>query len=555
MVLVALILSVRLFFVQIVHGEEYERLADRQYQAKPEDLIDRGNIYFSDKSGLKVTAATQKSGYILAINPSQITNPEEVYNKLSIITDIDKKDFLSKSAKTEDPYEEIAKRLPENIAEKIKSLNILGVGVYGERWRYYPASTLAAHVVGFVGWRGDKLEGRYGLERYYEKNLKRGIYDAYQNFFAQIFENVKETIFDYDESLEGEIVTHIEPNVAGMLESELAKTLETWQGTSAGGVIIDPTSGAIYAMSAIPTYDPNSYSQEENVSVFSNPLVESLYEVGSIMKPITIAAGIDSGAVTPNSEYTDLGSITLDGKTVKNYDGRGRGRVSLQEVLNQSLNTGAVYVMQKMGKENFADYMRSFGFDDLTGVDLPSEARGLTDNLHSTREIEYATASFGQGVAVTPISMTRALSALANGGYLMKPQVVKSIRYNFGLETEMEPIEQGQVISSDTSEAVTRMLVKTVDEALKGGTVKIPTHSIAAKTGTAQMADPVNGGYYDDKYLHTFFGYFPAYKPRFLIFLYLENPRGLGYASGTLTDPFISLVKFLISYYEIPPDR
>ena len=137
----------------------------------------------------------------------------------------------------------------------------------------------------------------------------------------------------------------------------------------------------------------------------------------------------------------------------------------------------------------------------------------------------------------------------------MKPHVVKSIRYDFGLEKENEPIEQGQVISETASEEITRMLVKTVDEALVGGTVKIPTHSIAAKTGTAQIADNVNGGYYEDKYLHTFFGYFPAYEPRFLVFLYLEDPRNVRYASETLTDPFMALTKFLINYYEIPPDR
>jgi cell division protein FtsI (penicillin-binding protein 3)/stage V sporulation protein D (sporulation-specific penicillin-binding protein) len=229
----------------------------------------------------------------------------------------------------------------------------------------------------------------------------------------------------------------------------------------------------------------------------------------------------------------------------------------MQEVLNKSVNTGVAFVVSKMGKENFAKYMIDFGLGNETGIDLPNEAGGRISNLKSPRDIEYATASFGQGIAITPINAVRALSAVANGGTLVHPHIAKKIDYKVGLSKNISyaDSENKRVIKKETSEEITRMLVKVVDKALLEGTVKIPNYSVAAKTGTAQIAKPGGGGYYDDRYLHSFFGYFPAYNPRFLIFLLTLEPKGAAYASNTLTAPFMDTVKFLINYYEIPPDR
>jgi len=259
--------------------------------------------------------------------------------------------------------------------------------------------------------------------------------------------------------------------------------------------------------------------------------------------------------ITPQSTYYDAGFITLSEYTIKNYDGRGRGTVSMQEVLNQSLNTGVAHIASLLGKERFRKYFYALKLGSETGIDLPNEGYGLVKNLESPREVEYATASFGQGIALTPIGAVRALSTLANGGMLVTPHLARTIQYENGKEHTVGFAEGDRVFSEQTSETITSMLVQVVDTALRGGKLKKEHYSVAAKTGTAQIANEVDGGYYDDRYLHSFFGYFPAYEPRFLIFLYTVDPKGVQYASETLTEPFMDLVDFLINYYNIPPDR
>jgi cell division protein FtsI/penicillin-binding protein 2 len=310
-------------------------------------------------------------------------------------------------------------------------------------------------------------------------------------------------------------------------------------------------------MGNYPTFDPNYLQNETDPAVFSNPIVENVYEMGSIIKPLTMASGIDSGAVTPETTYVDSGSLTLNGSKISNFDGKGRGQVDMQVVLNDSLNTGAAFVESKMGNALFADYFRRFGLGEETGIDMPNETPGLIENLKSPRDLEYATASFGQGIAMSPIITIRALAVLANGGYLITPHLVKKIDYKIGVSKNISEEKGTQVLKPATSETISRMLVTVVDKALLGGSVKMPNYSVAAKTGTAQIAKTGGGGYYSDKYLHSFFGYFPAYNPQFIVFLYTVEPKGVGgdFASHTLTAPFINITKFLISYYKIPPDR
>ncbi len=553
LVLLTLLIGVRLYFVQIVHGSLYENDAKRQYINKNTIEYDRGEIYFESKEGELVPAAISRTGYTLSINPKILNDSEEVYSKISNIIQIDRADFVSKVQKKDDEHEEIANRLNQETAERIRKLNLYGLDISTEKWRFYPGGKVAAQTLGFIGYKDNELAGRYGLERQYEDVLRKDPDAAYNNFFAEFFSNVKESLSENPKQ-SGSIITTIEPSVEMFLEAELQSIVQKWGSDSAGGLIVNPLTGAITAIASTPSFDLNNF-KEASVGDFKNPIVENVYEMGSIFKPLTMAAGLDAGKVTPETIYYDAGSLTLNKKTISNYDGRARGSVSMQEVLNQSLNTGAAYVALKLGNEKFAEYMKNFGIGIETGVDLPNEAVGLADNLDSTRDIEIVTASYGQGIAVTPIAMVRALSVLANGGVLVTPHLVKKIEYDNGLSKKVTYDVGKRVISEEASKKITEMLVRVVDTSLRNGTAKIPGYKIAAKTGTAQMTVEGVGGYSEGKYLHSFFGYFPADKPEYLVFLFHTYPKNVRYASETLTDPFLNITKFLINYYQIPPDR
>ncbi len=531
-------------------------MADRQYATPLANIFERGTIFFKEKNGELASAATLSSGYAISINPSKIDDSEKAYASINAVTPIDRDLFMEKVAKKKDPYEEIAHRIGKGEADKINALKLPGVSIQKEKWRFYPGGETAGRIIGFVGYNNDnKFQGRYGIERYYEDVLSRQENNLYINFFAEVFSDLGKGIFDKDKR-EGDIILTIEPEVERALHQELKEVLKDFSSDLAGGIIINPKTGAIYAMEVLPSFDPNNVRAVKSNSLLGNPLVENVYEMGSIVKPLTMAAGLDAGVINSKTTYYDNGFVMFSNAKISNFDGKGRGTVPMQEVLNQSLNTGMVYVQQKLGREKFRGYMLNYGLGVETGIDLPGETSGLVKNLQSDRDIEYATASFGQGIAMTPIGTVRALSVLANGGRLIEPHLIDTIDHKGGFSQKPSYNTEGkQVITQKTSEEITRMLVLVVDKALLGGTVKIPEYSVAAKTGTAQISQENGKGYYQDRFLHSFFGYFPAYDPQFLIFLYTVNPKGVSFASHTLTYPFIRLTKFLLNYYEIPPDR
>lgn len=560
--LFALLLIAKLYALQIISGDEFKERAEHQYVAGI-NYFDRGSIFFSTKDGTLVPAATVKLGYILHINPNiliEYGNQEEVYEKLNAVVPLDKEIFLIKAGKAGDPYEELAKRLSTEQGDKIQAMKIPGVAVTRERWRTYPGDSMAAHAIGLIGYgaTGDVLSGRYGLERQYEKVLGREGDDVFVNFFAEIFSNIKDAV-DEDSSLDGDIVTTIEPSVQAFLESEVNKVTQKYASEFTGGIVIDPNTGEIVAMALTPAFDPNAPQDAPNSAVFSNKLVEDRYEMGSIVKAMTMASALDAKAVTAKTVYNDPGCMTLNTKTFCNYDGLSHGtNVSMQQVLNQSLNTGVAFAVSRMGTRKFEDYMLRFGLENITGIDLPNEGKSLVSNLKSHRDLEAAQASFGQGIALTPVTAVRAFSALANGGTLVTPHLVKEVRYKIGPSKSIHypgEEERERVISKEASTEISRMLTAVVDTSLRYGQMSLPNYSVAAKTGTAQIANPAGGGYYQDRFLHSFFGYFPSYEPRFLVFFFTYYPKEVQYASETLTDSFFNTTKFLINYYNIPPDR
>jgi cell division protein FtsI/penicillin-binding protein 2 len=543
----------RLYFVQVVHGSGYRNQAESQNMGISSDYFDRGNIFFSTKDDKKISVATINTGYEIRIDPSVISNHEDLFNNLSRFIELDEDEFTSKMTRLNSRNEVLAKRIDKETALKIKDLNLKGVFLENKKWRYYPGENTASQVIGFLSFKDNDLIAQYGLEKQYDFVLEKRNNKYFNNFFIELFSTINKTLVK-DKSATGSVVTTIEPTVQSFVEAELTKTRSDWNSEKTGAIIMNPKTGEIISMALNPDFDINKFNEQKSALIFNNELVSGVYEMGSIVKPLTMAIGLDTGSINANTTYEDKGSMTLNNRTFSNFDLKARGVVPMQEVLNQSLNTGVAFIVSRVGNQKFADYMKKL-IGGKTGIDLPGEANPLISNLESNRDIEFATASYGQGIAMSPISITRALAALGNGGVLVEPHLLKRIEYDLGYSKDYVLPEPIRIFKPETSEEISRILVGVVDDALKGGTVALPNHTIAAKTGTAQMTNPETKGYYEDKYMHTFFGYFPAYDPQFIIFLYNIDPKGARYSSETLTDPFMNMTKFLINYYEIPPDR
>lgn len=549
-------LGSRLFFIQVLKQKTYLVFAKNQQEVKFPLKPERGEIFIQDKTlpdNRDIPVALNKVYYQIYLVPKEIIleQKEEIAKKLSEFLNIEKEAILEKINKENDPYEPLKNKLEEEEMITIKKLNLNGVYFEKDIRRFYPYDLSLAHILGFVGPRGDKSEGLYGIEKYYEQELAGA-----PGFFSSIKDALGRLIFLNLDQIEqpqngADLALTIERNIQTMSFKILQDLMEKYEPDEGVIIVQEPQSGRILALSALPGFDPNDYGKTKDVSLFLNPALQKVFEPGSVMKPFTMAAALDSGKITPQTDYVDEGAVKIGGYTIENALSRKYGRSTMTKVLEKSINTGAVFVQRLIGQEIFKKYFKKFGFDQLTGIDLPGEVKGNLFNLDSGREIDYAVASFGQGINVTPIKLISAFSAIANQGKMLKPYLVQKIITPGGEEINIENKEEAQVISSFAANQLTAMLVSTVKNGYDK--VKIKNYYIAGKTGTAQIPEPDKKGY-SDKTVHTFVGFGPAYNPRFIILIKLENPKGIRFASDSLGLPFSQLANFILNYEQIPPD-
>jgi cell division protein FtsI/penicillin-binding protein 2 len=552
-ILVALIIIGRLYLLQIIHGPAYTQRAEAQFADPQNPLLDRGTIYFTTNTGTLVTAATMEQGYSLAVNPTKVTNPLALYSAIASTTPLSYAEFLAKATKSGSSYESIANHIEGDPAVLI-SKQLPGLIISDDSWRYYPGGSLAAQEIGFVAYDNDNVEtGQYGLEKQYNTTLARDDTNLYGNFFVELFGGLKSVLSGAPQ--EGDIVTTIEPNVQAELERDLAQYSNQWHPKFDGGIIMNPQTGAIYAMAMNPTFDLNAFNTQTDPLIYANPLVQNVYEMGSVVKALTMAAGIDSGAVTENETYNDTGCITVSGDKVCNFDFKARGVIPMQQILTQSLNVGAAFVATQMGSSTMRNYfVNRFDLGEPTGIDLPGEVSGILSNLSKPPPIDDDTASFGQGIAQTPLEIMRALAVIPNGGYLVTPHLVSAIRYTTGVTQTLNWPKVGPVIQPATATTLQQMLTNVVNEAGVDHIVQVPGYNIAAKTGTAQIPNPNGGGYIPNEYIHTYIGFLPSLNnsAQFIIFLIAYDP-GAELSVETWPPEFEDLSHFLINYYKIPP--
>jgi len=487
----------------------------------------RGEIFLTDRFGELSPLAVNRNEFTVYVEPNHTTDKEQVARALAGIFSISEDEVMQKLSKQDDPYEVISAHVPEETANRVDGLHLAGVGTSPESGRYYPLETLAADVAGFFGFRNDTRVGQYGVEGYYEDELN-----------------------DQNGTID-QLILSIDPHVQFKLEEALKAAIDKWQAAGGSAIVMEPSTGRILAMADEPTFDPNNYSQTNDISVFSDTAISGQYELGSVFKPITMAAVLNEHVVTPDTTYNDTGADVISGYTIRDFDSKAHGITTMTQVLEKSLNLGAIFAEQQIPHDIFLKYIEDFGFGKKTGVDMQGEVSGDVRNVQNGKDLEFAAASFGQGISVTPLQMLTAISAIANGGELMTPYVVDKKVYRDGSVETVAPQQVRQVISKDTSDTLTKMLVSVVENGYDKA--KVPGYFIAGKTGTAQIPNPDKRGY-SDQVLHTFVGYAPAYSPRFAVLIKLDKPQGVNFASSSLAPTFSNIMAYLLTYYEVPPD-
>lgn len=552
-IIIFFIIFLRLFQLQVIKHDFYKALAQDQHEFFQKTIPKRGEIFIKDLYSEKLyPLAVNKELNVVYAAPKNIENKREAADKLAKILKIDNEEVFNILNKKDDPYEIIKNKITDDIAEKIKNENIIGVGTAPEIIRYYPGNYLAANIVGFLGYQGNKKAGQYGIEGYYNDRLEGTMgfleieKDASGNWISFGLKSSKAPK-DGDD-----IILTVDHTIQYISEKKITEAVEKSGAERGDLIVMDPKTGSIIALAQYPSYNPNEYFKEKDMGVFLNPGIYSVYEPGSVQKPITLAIGIDLGKISPNTTYVDTGAVKIDGWTIQNSDYNANGRQTMVQVLEKSLNTGSVFVQQQINKDDFYKYLKNFGFNELTGIEVAGEAKGDISNLKEKKDIDYATASFGQGISTTPLAMLNAISSFANGGKLMKPHIVSEFISADGESEKVEPQIIRQVVSEKTANLVSAMMVSVVENG-HAQKAKINGYKFAGKTGTAQISKKDGRGYEADATTHTFIGFGPVPNPRFSILIKLDKPTSSPWAEGTVVPMFKELAQELVNYYNIPP--
>jgi len=556
--LFAALIAVRLAVLQIADHATYAALAEGQHGLFRQLYPERGRVLLRDmKDGSVVPLALNQTLSFVYAEPRRVQEPEAAAAALAELLGYDETrhaDLLRRLSLPDDPYEPIERHVSSETAERIAALNFAGIRLTDERARLYPDPSLGGHLSGFLGYAADgSLAGKYGVEGYFEKTLAGtpGSLTSQRDVSGRLIAVGERSV---NPAVDGaDVLLTVDRTIQFFACDALRRAVERHRADGGSVIILEPDTGRVLAMCGAPDFDPNAYRQVSDIAVFNNPVIFNAYEPGSIFKPVTMAAGIDAGAITPNTTYEDFGEVRVDDWTIRNSSPGARGRQTMIQALEESLNTGMVFAMRAMGKDTFADYVKRFGFGEKTGIELETESAGDIRPLDRRGEIFAATTSYGQGMTATPLQMAAAYVALANGGVLKRPYIVEEIRRSDGTVEKTRPMDVRRVIETKTANLVGAMLVSVIEHG-HGGQAGVPGYYIAGKTGTAQVPQ-ASGGYDPNKTIGSFAGFGPVEQPRFVMVTRIDHPKDVKWAESTAAPLFGEIAAFLVQYLEIPPTR
>ncbi len=561
-VLLAAWIIFRLAVLMIVNHSFYEAMSVNAHEVVSQLVPKRGAIYIQDsRSGEKFPLAMNQDYFLLYADTREIKDEQTAENVAKQLSEIfnyhgeQTTTLFAKLNRRTAAYVPIEKKVVEETMHKIDDLKLPGIYFVRVPFRYYPEGNLASNIVGFLGKdeKGNNV-GRYGIESYWQKDLAGvgGNFSGAQGAAGGLIPLAPWSMKPAQDGVN--LLLTIDRTLQYQSCKRLEETMHLYGAISASLILMDSQTGAIRVMCSLPDFDPNYYGQVSSTQAYNNNNIFTPYEPGSVFKAITMAAALDDGVVTPDSTFVDPGQRADLCKTpIKNAMGKTYGLQNMSGILENSINTGIVYVEEKMGKLKFKDYVNNFGFGLKEGVELDTEVSGNITTLELKKgdkvDCYAATAAFGQGITATPLQLITAFGALANGGELLKPYVVEEINYTDGSSKKTQPKEIRRVIDNRSAKLVNAMLINVVDKIDKKAQVK--GYYIGGKTGTAQI--PVPGGY-SDQANHTFIGMVPADLPKFVMLIKLEKPDA-AWAESTVAPLFGELADFILKYYQIPPTR
>lgn len=549
--LAGIIIISRLYVLQVVGRDKWVAMAEEQHTIDQSLRAERGSVSLRDGDSTYPIAVNREYRLVYVI-PKLVDDVPGTAVALASILGVEESMIRDRLSNRADPFEIIKKKITSEEEMRIKELRLKGVSFLPEIYRYYPAGELASRVIGFAGPGDDGETGIYGIEASWNSELhgKDGVISQERDAAGRW---ISLTDRDHIEPEDGEnLILTIDRVIQYEVEKILSESREKFNADTASAIVLEPKTGKILAMATLPDFNPNEYGKTEDISLFMNPTISLPYESGSVMKPITIALGIEDGKITPNTEFTDTGFVKEAGYTIKNAEDKVYGRSTMTKVLEESVNTGMMYVQQLVGNIPFREGLKRFGFGAKTGIRLPAENAGNLRNLDNPKStIQFLTASFGQGITVTPLQLAMAYGAIANDGILMKPQIVDRIIDAKGNIRSIEPEEVRRVLSKDTAKKVGEMLRSVVVNG-HGKRADVPGYLVGGKTGTAQVAKKGVKGYDENITIGSFVGYAPINDPRFVVVVKFDNPRDVQWAESSAAPAFGAIMRFLLSYATVP---